>query len=210
MEVQKIILNPFQMNCYIYYDKNSGESIIIDPAVSVEAEKKKIIEFVDKNKIKINYIINTHGHIDHVMGNNWAKETFTVPIFIHGKDIELLKSAANQGALFGITVSKQPHPDKFVSDGDIIEFNHCKIKVLHTPGHSQGSICLVDEKNKTIFSGDTIFKESIGRTDLPGGDYDLLIKSIKEKLLVYPDDFTIYPGHMEETTIGKEKKLILS
>jgi hydroxyacylglutathione hydrolase len=206
MKVKSIILNPFLMNCYIYYDDVNWEGIIIDPAVSNENEQLQVKDFIESNQLKIVYIINTHGHIDHIMGNKWAKEYFKVPIIINEDDLYLLESASTQGNLFGLTVPVLPKPDKFVSDGDLVSFNNCTLNILRTPGHSPGSICLVDAVNKNIFTGDCIFKNSIGRTDLQGGDLNILLNSINDKIFAYQDDFKIFPGHMEQSTIGEEKK----
>jgi len=206
MKIKSFILNPFMINCYVYYDESSRESVIIDPAVSNDEEQNEIIDFINKNGLEINNIINTHGHIDHVMGNKWAKKTFKAQVLMNEGDIELLESISTQGSLFGLSVESQPKPDKLISDNDLISFNRCDLKVIHTPGHSLGSICLVDESNKLIFTGDTLFKNSVGRTDLPGGDTDILLNSIKNKILNYPDDYLIYPGHMGTSSIGDERR----
>jgi glyoxylase-like metal-dependent hydrolase (beta-lactamase superfamily II) len=205
MNIKLFELNPFRINSYLYFDEISGEGILIDPAVSDIDEENLISDYIQNKKIKIKYIINTHGHIDHVMGNKWAKEKFSVPILIHENDVKLLSKAVEQGLLFGIKLSTQPAADKYMADGDIISFKNCSLQVVHTPGHSEGSVCLIDEINKIIFSGDTLFRNSIGRTDLPGGDMDTLLNSIVNKVLCFPDDFAVYPGHLESTTIGEEK-----
>ncbi len=206
MKIKSFVLNPFGINCYLYYDEKTGEGILIDPAISSEEEKTQISRYIESEKVKIKYIINTHGHLDHVIGNKWAKDTFSAPLYFHEKDKPLVEKVTEQGLMFGIDVFAQPEADKFITEGDIITFNNCKLKIIHTPGHSSGSICLVDEENKVIFSGDTLFNNSIGRTDLPGGDMKILLDSINLKILCYPDDFEVYPGHMESTTIGDEKK----
>lgn len=205
MNLKLFVLNPFRINCYLYFDEISGEGIIIDPAVSDDDEENLISSFITSKNIKVIYIINTHGHLDHVMGNKWAKETFSAPVLMHEKDINMLDKVVEQGLMFGIHVDPQPAIDRCISDGDIITIRNCSLKVVHTPGHTEGGICLVDEKNKIIFSGDTLFNNSIGRTDLPGGDMKALLDSILNKILIFPDDYTVYPGHMEPTTIRDEK-----
>ncbi len=207
MKIKTFPLNPFEMNCYVYYDENSGEGVIIDPGAYTEDEKKEITDFISSNNIQIKYILNTHGHIDHVLGNKWAKEVFNVPLMIHKDDLPLLDKAIEQGEMFGIEITKSPEPDKFVNEGETIKFGDCTFDVIHTPGHSPGGVCFVDNKNKIIFAGDTIFHGSIGRTDLIGGDMDTLINSIKSKIFKYADDFILYPGHYEQTTVGEEKAL---
>ncbi len=207
MEIKTFAVNPFEMNCYVYYDKSSGDGVIIDPGAYSDEEKNEISDFISSNNIKIKYILNTHGHIDHVLGNKWAKDLFGVPIYIHKDDIPLLDKAVEQGVMFGIQVVKSPAPDYFVREGEKIKFGNCTLDTIHTPGHSPGGVCFVDEKNKIIFVGDAVFHGSIGRTDLWMGDMDTLISSIKTKILKYADDFVLYPGHYEHTTIGEEKAL---
>ena len=205
MKVKLFELNPFRINCYLYFDEDSGEGFIIDPAVSGMEEENLIGDFIRRENIKVKYIINTHGHLDHVMGNKWAKEKFSAPILMHEEDNNMLAKVVEQGLMFGIHVETQPPVDKFIDEGNILSVNNCSLKVIHTPGHTKGGICLVDEKNKVVFSGDTLFKDSIGRTDLPGGDMQTLLNSISTKLYNLPDDFIVYPGHLGPTTIGDEK-----
>ncbi len=207
MKIKKFVINPFQMNCYIYYDEYSSEAIIIDPGVYENYEEEEILKFLESKNIKIKYIINTHGHVDHVMGNSFAKKNFNCPLLIHKNDLFLLNNSQIQGLLYGINIKASPEPDEFISENLIIKLSEIEINFIHTPGHSPGGICMVDHLNKIVFTGDTIFSESIGRTDLPGGDVNLLLDSIINKLFSQcNDDYTLYPGHMEETTVGKEKK----
>jgi hydroxyacylglutathione hydrolase len=205
MKTEIFPVNPFEMNCYVYHDESSGEGVIIDPGAYTHEEKEDILYHIRSNNITIKYIINTHGHIDHIMGNKWAKEQFQVPILMNKDDMPLLEKSVEQGSMYGIAVPNTPNPDKYLCEGDTVTLNNCTLDVIHTPGHSPGSVSLVDEKNKTIFAGDVIFHNSIGRTDLWMGNMDTLISSIKDKLFNYPDDFIIYPGHYEQTTIGEEK-----
>jgi len=193
------------MNCYIYWDENTKEGVIIDPGAYEDFEKNEIINYIKANGINIKYILLTHGHIDHIMGNVWAKANFDVPLLMNEEDMPLIDRAMEQGAMFGVQFPLPPEPDSFINEGDNIIIGNNELKLLHVPGHSPGSICFVDEKEKLIFGGDTVFRGSIGRTDLWKGDIDLLLSSIHNKILSYPDDFVIYPGHMEETTIGEEK-----
>jgi hydroxyacylglutathione hydrolase len=207
MKIKIFTVNPFQMNCYLYYDEAGGEGIIIDPAAYEKHEEEEIKSFVTDNRINVNYILNTHGHIDHILGNRFAKEAFRCPVLIHRDDLFLIEDAKPHGLLFGINIDNVPAPDDFITEDLIIKINNTEIGFIHTPGHTPGGVCIVDHSNKIIFSGDTIFLESIGRTDLPGGNLDILIDSIKNKLFAKcGDDYALYPGHMEETTIGQEKK----
>lgn len=194
------------MNCYIYWDIEKKEGVIIDPGVYEDFEKNEILNYINANGINIKLILLTHGHIDHIMGNAWAKEMFNVPIIMHKDDLPLIDKAPDQGAMFGVSFPKPPEPDKFIDETDTIKFAGTEFKILHTPGHSPGSICFVDEKEKVIFGGDVLFQGSVGRTDLWMGDMDVLLDSIRNKIFKYPDEFVIYPGHMDETTIGEEKE----
>lgn len=207
MKIKKITINPFQMNCYIYYDEITGEGIIIDPGAYDELEEEEILIFINEKNIKIKYIINTHGHIDHVLGNKFAKNNFKCPLLIHKEDLFLLQGVTEQGFLYNLAVAKSPEPDEFITGDLIINLGETKINFIHTPGHSPGGVCVVDHKNKIVFCGDTVFRESIGRVDLPGGDLKIILHSIKDNLFKNcSDDYILYPGHMESTTIGKEKK----
>ena len=206
MKVIQFPVNPFQMNCYIYYDEDSGEGVIFDPAVFHDEEKGKLKELIDKNNIKIRHIINTHGHLDHILGNKYAKELFDVPVYMHRADDFLLENGSAQAAMFGLDVEDQPPVDEYLTEDSVIKFGDTKLKFIHTPGHSPGSVCAIDDENKRVFCGDLIFKDSVGRTDLEGGDFDVLLDSIKNKLFkVCSDDYDLFPGHMEITNIGDEK-----
>lgn len=207
MEVKQITVNPFSMNCYVYFDKDSGEGIIIDPAAFSKPEKDFILSFIAENKISIKYIINTHGHIDHIMGNKFAKDSFNVPILMHKDDEFLIAAAKEQARFFGFDFPVPPKVDEYISDDTVIRLNGTELIFINTPGHSPGSVCIIDDKNKNVFCGDLIFKNSIGRTDLQGGDLKVLIDSVKNKLFrICKDDYKLYPGHMEITSIGDEKK----
>lgn len=205
MKIKTFPVNPFEMNCYVYYDEKSKEAVIIDPGAYDFAEKNNITKFIENEKLDIKYILNTHGHLDHILGNAWAKETFNVPLLLHKEDLPLIEKAFEQGEMFGISVVPSPAIDEFADESIKIELNNFTINVLHTPGHSPGGVCYVDEKEKIIFCGDCVFKGSIGRTDLWKGDMPQLLNSIRNKIFKYGDNFTLLPGHYEPTTIGDEK-----
>ncbi len=207
MKVIQIPLNPFAMNCYIYFNEKSGEGIIIDPAASSREEEERLKNLIKENKINIRFILNTHGHLDHILGNKFAKEYFKVPVLMHADDEFMLKNAVSQGTMFGLEIPQQPGVDIFISEDSSVKFDDSELRFIHTPGHSPGSVCIIDDKAKNVFCGDVIFKNSIGRTDLPGGDYDTLISSIQNKLFTNcDDDFSLFPGHMEITNIKDEKR----
>ncbi len=206
MITKTFTVNPFSMNCYIYWDEKSKEGVIIDPGAFEDFEKDEILDYIHSIGIGIKLILNTHGHIDHILGNDWAKKTFNVPLLMHKDDMPLIEKAPEQGAMFGVVFPKPPEPDMFIDETDTIKFAGSEFKIIHTPGHSPGSVCFIDEKEKVIFGGDVVFCGSIGRTDLWMGDIEVLLDSIKNKIFSYPDDFIIYAGHMEETSIGEERE----
>lgn len=207
MKVFHIPVTPFAMNCYIYFDENTKEGIIFDPAAYTPDEEEQIKNIIEDNGIKIKYIINTHGHIDHIMGNKFAKDYFKVPILMNEKDMPFYKNVLKQGAMYGLDVIEPPPVDEFIDENSKIKVGDIEFKILHTPGHSPGSLTFIDDTNKNIFCGDVIFKDSIGRTDLMFGDYDELMNSINNVLLPsVQDDYTLHPGHMEMTTVGREKE----
>lgn len=206
MKTKTFTVNPFAMNCYIYWDEASKEGIIIDPGAFEDFEKDEILGYISSNGINIKFILNTHGHIDHILGNDWAKKEFNAPLLMHKDDMPLIDKSMEQAAMFGVNFPKPPNPDKFIDESDEIRFANTTFRIRHTPGHSPGSVCFVDEKEKVIFAGDVLFRGSIGRTDLWMGDMDQLLDSIRTKLFTYDDEYVVFPGHMDETTIGEEKE----
>lgn len=207
MIVKKFTVNPFSMNCYIYYDDKSGNAVIIDPAVFTQSEKDDVLNFIKENNLKINFIINTHGHIDHILGNKFCKDEFAVPIYMHKDDEFLISAVKEQSRFFGLDIPSQPPVNEYITEESVISIGDCNLNFISTPGHSPGSICIIDKDNRNVFCGDLIFKNSVGRTDLQGGDFNLLLNSIKNKLFRNcSDDFRLYPGHMEITDIKSEKR----
>ncbi len=199
MILRTLEVGPFAANCYVAACAKTKEGVVIDPG----ADGKHILRVVEDEGIKIKYIINTHGHIDHVGANAVVKEATGAPILIHAEDGDLChKPHASLALLAGKL--KLSEADRFIKDGEELEVGDLKLKVIHTPGHTKGGICLKAEK--LLFTGDTLFVGSIGRTDLPGGSYSQLIAAVKEKLLGYPDDTLVYPGHGPASTIGEERE----
>lgn len=187
-------------NCYILGDEKTGKAAVIDPG----DEPERIVEKLNRKRLNCEYILLTHAHVDHVSGIKGVVEATGAKVLIHKGDAFMLKSAPVQALAFGMKPFMPPKIEKYIEDGDIIEIGNLKVKVLHTPGHSSGGVCFLVEN--CIFVGDTIFQGSIGRTDLPGGDYNELIASVEAKIFTLPDDTVIYPGHGPETTVGYEKK----
>ncbi|MDR0272252.1 MAG: MBL fold metallo-hydrolase [Clostridiales bacterium] len=201
MELLIINDNPYGQNIYIYFDKETREGIIIDPGDSYETVR----EAVEQNKIAVKAILLTHGHFDHTFCANNLKVLTNAPIYAHENETNLLRNTEhNRSGLRSLEISVAP--DKHFKDGDVFSFANCEIKVIHTPGHTAGGVCYYDENAGIVFTGDTLFKETIGRTDMPTGDYETLLSSIREKLFTLPEEVKVFPGHDESSTIKHEKK----
>lgn len=198
MEIIRIVAGIYGVNCYIVYD-NTKEGIVVDPGGDVD----EILKIIEENKINIKYILLTHGHGDHIGGLISLKNALKVPVMIHEEDRQMLKDGSKNLSPTMAMGTVEVEPDRLLKDGDKIKIGNQEILVIHTPGHTKGGISLKIQDN--IITGDTLFTGSIGRTDLLGGDYKQIIKSIKEKLLIYPDETKIYPGHGPASTIGKER-----
>lgn len=188
-------------NCYILGCENTKEAVVIDPG----DDGDQILMALAKSTLKVKYLINTHGHFDHVGANKAMKEATHASIGIHPDDAPMLNELSKSAAMFGMSAENSPAPDILLNQGDQLSFGDITLEVIHTPGHSKGGICLYTKGH--LFAGDTLFKRSIGRTDLPGGDYDTLIASIRTKLFTLPDDTIVYTGHGPETSIGDEKRM---
>ncbi len=197
MILKVLEVSMFGTNCYLVGCSQTHEGVVIDPG----AEGKRIIKEIRDAGLKIKYIINTHGHIDHIGANSRLKEAFGAPILLHRKDLEIYQ---NPGFGLGLVVGKQPQPDRFIKEGDRIYFGRLSLQVLETPGHTPGGVSLY--MPGAVFSGDTLFAGSIGRTDLAGGSFHQIIQSIKERLLVLPPETAVYPGHGPATTIRAEAR----
>ncbi len=205
IQVKQLVLNSFQENTYILYD-HTGEAIIIDPGCYTQSDIDEVNWFVDSNQLVVKQLILTHGHIDHILGIESLKELYQVNCFVHPDDLPLIEISPKHGLMFGISLEKAPRIDGFLKEGDSISFGKSTIEVIHTPGHSKGGICFFLRDEKILFSGDTLFNGSIGRTDLMGGNYETLIESIVHKLFPLGDDVVVYPGHGNSTTIEYERK----
>jgi hydroxyacylglutathione hydrolase len=186
MIIKRFTVGWLSTNCYVIGCEETKEAVLIDPAAESKREAEEILNFIKRNGFHIKYIINTHGHSDHIAGNTVMKKATGAPVLIHEND------------------AVHVHADKKLRDGDVIQVGSFKLVVLHTPGHTKGGISLLGDK--VVFTGDTLFPSAIGRTDFAGGSFKEIIKSIKTKLLPLPDSFKVYPGHYPPTTIGEEKR----
>lgn len=197
---------PFQKNAYMVGCETTRDAVVIDPGDEVE----QLVEAVRADALRVRYVLLTHAHLDHITGVARAKEAFDAPVVLHEADLPLYRAVVQQGLMFGLKVEAQPPVDRFYSSGECIVFGRYEARVHHTPGHSPGGVCLqvgpAGTPGPDLFVGDTLFAGSIGRTDLPGGDYPTLIQSIRTVLFGFGDDARVYPGHGEPTTIGRERR----
>lgn len=200
--VLRLAVGELEANCYILWDPKSREAFVIDPGGDADVIK----EAVKKEGIRVKYIINTHGHFDHVGADSELKSSFKSPIAIHKKDTGLLADSHEHGKFFGIKTPRQRGADILLEDGDTLAAGSVTLEVLHTPGHTQGCICLYSKKDGLLFTGDTLFAGSVGRTDFEGGSMEDLLDSIKRKILPLGDSVRVLPGHGSPSTIGDEKK----
>ena len=204
IEIKSFVFNPFMENTYVLYDE-SKEAVIIDPGCYEKEEHDQLANFISENDLKVVKLLNTHGHIDHVFGNQWVKDYYKVLLYIHPKDEETLRSVKVYAPAYGFANFQESKPDSYLEEGEVVKFGNSSLDILFTPGHAPGHIVFYNKDQNICIGGDVLFDGSIGRTDLPGGDHDTLIKSIHEKMFPLGDEMVVYSGHGGPTTIGKEK-----
>ena len=202
-QIKDFTFNPIQENTYLLYNEHK-ECIIIDPGCYFDHEKDELKSFIIVNKLQPKILLNTHCHLDHVFGNKYIAEEYDLTLKAHRLEEPVLQMAVASGLMFNLPFDNYAGEIIFLSENDEVVLGEDKLKVIHVPGHSPGSICFYCEKQKFIIGGDVLFQDSIGRTDLPGGNHESLIKNIKEKLFVLPKDVLVYPGHGPKTIIGDE------
>lgn len=205
LKINKFICSPFSVNTYIIWDEDSKIAAVIDPGFYNADERSKASDFITTEHLDVKYLINTHCHIDHIFGNAFIKTKYNSEFLAPEKDVFLLDLMIDQAKNYGVDLTPSPKPDKIISETERFILGNSEGKFIFTPGHTPGEYCLYFEKDKICFTGDVLFHESIGRTDLWGGDFDTLISSIKTKLFTLPDDVIIYPGHESSSSIGHEK-----
>jgi glyoxylase-like metal-dependent hydrolase (beta-lactamase superfamily II) len=199
--VHGIVVGAFQENCWVIGNRRTGEAICVDPG----DEPDEILAMARDMGVRIKYIANSHAHIDHILGVGPVREATGAKFLLHPGDLEIARGTAQSArAWMGVEIPNPPEPDALLADNDDIDIDGLKLKVLHTPGHTPGSVCFV--ANGILFAGDTLFQGSVGRTDLPGGDQDQEMASIVDRLLLLPDETIVLPGHMGQTTIGQERQ----
>jgi hydroxyacylglutathione hydrolase len=204
ISVKSFTFGPFDENTYILYD-DTKQCVIIDPGCYDANEKRTLADFIDASGLKPVKLLNTHAHIDHILGNNFVAGKYHLHPEMNIHDVNLLKAAPTYGQLWGIHAEPSPEPEILLNEGDEVLFGNSVLHVLFTPGHSEGSISFYNRSTNFVIAGDVLFYGSIGRTDLPGGNFETLIKSIKEKLFPLGNDCKVYSGHGPETSIGFEK-----
>jgi hydroxyacylglutathione hydrolase len=198
--IKELAVGPLMANCFICGCPETKEAVVIDPGGDADI----ILRSLADDTLKVKYIINTHGHFDHVSANGRIKEATGADILIHPLDAPMLSNLSSNAAIFGISVENSPPCDKTIEEGDIVSFGNITLSVIHTPGHTPGGISLFT--NGVVFVGDTLFAGSIGRTDFPGGDFNTLISSIQTKLFKMDDTIKVLSGHGPETSIGRERR----
>lgn len=205
MQIQAFTFNPFSENTYVLYDQ-TGECIVLDPGCAYPDEEAELAQFIKTKNLTVKHILLTHAHIDHILGCDFVHKTYGVGITMHKDDLFMLQRGPQMGMMYGVPVKQAPEPEAFLEEGDIFRFGETELDVLFTPGHSPGSITFVHKDSKSVLSGDVLFQGSVGRWDLPGGNQEVLLENIRTKLFALPDDFQVYSGHGNPTSIGVEKK----
>lgn len=203
--IKHFVFNPFQENTYLLWDETK-ECVIIDPGCYDGSEKQELERFIASNQLNPVKLLLTHAHIDHILGNNFITARYKLAIEMHEQEIPVLKNASIYSDMWGIQFEPTPDASVYVDESTSLRFGNSALEILFTPGHSPGSICFYNKEQRFIIGGDVLFQNSIGRTDLPGGDFNTLLASIRIKLFSLEDDTVVYPGHGPTTTIGDEKK----
>ncbi|HEX6915421.1 MAG TPA: MBL fold metallo-hydrolase [Chitinophagaceae bacterium] len=205
ISITSFTFSPVQENTYVLRN-NRKQALIIDPGCYFSAEEEQLKQFIGNEGLEPVRLINTHCHLDHVFGNNWVHRSYGLELHLHPLEEKVLAFAPASGQMWGLNFTNYSGPLHFINDGDIIPFGDDKLEAILAPGHSPGSLCFYCREQQFVIGGDVLFYESIGRTDLPGGDHETLLRSIRERLFTLPDDTRVYPGHGPSTTIGHEKK----
>ncbi len=205
LHIKAFTFNPVQENTYVVYNE-TGECCIIDPGCYFSGEEQELKNFITDNNLRPVYLLNTHCHLDHIFGNRFIHKTFGLTLHIHPREKQLLDLGPTQGQMWQLPFDNYDGEIQYLNEGDVIALGNEPLDVLLTPGHSPGHLCFYSKVHKFVIAGDTLFNGSIGRTDLPGGDFKTLEQSIKIKLYTLPEDVIVYPGHGDSTTIGDEMK----
>lgn len=206
IHVQTFTFNPFQENTYVLYD-DTKECVIIDPGCYEKEEREELTSFIEINGLKVSEILNTHCHVDHVLGNKFVKEYYKVKLTYHRLEEATYRAVKVYAPNYGFAMYEEALGDRYIEEGDQIRFGNSILDIVFVPGHAPGHVAFYNSAEKICIGGDVLFYDSIGRTDLPGGDFGTLISSIHNKIFSLPDEMVVYPGHGPKTTVGREKKL---
>jgi len=206
ISIETFTFNALQENTYLLYDETKA-CLIIDPGCYDRDEQEALVRFIKENDLRPEKILNTHCHVDHVLGNYFIKQTYNLPLLISKEEEATLRSVKAYAPMYGFTSYTETEADEFIKEGDRIQFGNSELEILFVPGHSVGHLAFIEKKQKICIGGDVLFLQSVGRWDLPGGNMDVLMKSIKTKLFTLADEMVVYPGHGPTTTIGHEKKM---
>lgn len=205
MKIKRFEFNMFPVNCYVLWD-DTKEAVVIDPGCMYAEERKALKDYIISNGLTVKHLLNTHLHLDHIMGNPFVEREFGVKSEANKADEFWIDEAPKQSRMYGFKLEENPGPvGSYLQDGDVVTFGHITLDVIHVPGHSPGSLVYYCKNENCMFSGDVLFQGSIGRADLAGGNFDQLISHICSRLFVLPPQTTVYPGHGSQTTIGAEK-----
>jgi hydroxyacylglutathione hydrolase len=205
IKIHEFVFNPLQENTYVLFD-DTKECVVIDPGCYEAIEKMELADFIAEHQLQVKMLLNTHCHVDHVLGNYFVKEKYKTKLYIHQKDEPVLKAVKVYAPHYGFYQYEEATADVYMDENLPINFGHQSLQVLFVPGHAPGHVAFYSAPDKILIGGDVLFYNSIGRTDLPGGDYDTLINSIQQTLFALPDETKVYPGHGPATTIGFEKR----
>lgn len=204
LQLHRFTFNPFQENTYLI-SHSDGTCLIIDPGCHTASEQQQLTHYVSSEQLKPLAIVNTHAHIDHILGLDYLRKHYQIPFYLHPLESEVLAWAPQSGRMWGFEISEQDEPDHVLPDSGVLNIGNFALEIILCPGHSPGSVCLVNHLDSWLIGGDVLFRESIGRTDLPGGNHAQLLESIKDKLLCLPESYTVFPGHGPETTLAHER-----
>jgi glyoxylase-like metal-dependent hydrolase (beta-lactamase superfamily II) len=205
INIKTFVFNPLQENTYVLYD-DSNACIIIDPGCYDTYEKEELVSFIKMNELTPQFILNTHCHIDHVVGNQFVKEYFNIKLFVPEKDAFLIKAATTMASMYGFHKFEESFPDDYIKENEVIQFGNSSLTVLQVPGHSPGHVAFYNPEQGFCINGDVLFKGGFGRYDLPGGDFKVLVDSIRNVMFKLPNETVVYTGHGPSTTIEFEKR----
>lgn len=204
LQVHTLTFNPFEENTYVVFDE-SREAAIIDPGCCDADEQEKLTRLIVDEKLTVKLLLNTHCHIDHVLGNYFVKTRYNVPFWMHAEDLPVLRAVKSYASNYGFPGYQEVLPDHLLTEGEKVQIGNSELSILFLPGHSPGHIGFYSSAQKILLAGDVLFYRSIGRTDLPGGNMETLMSSIQQKLFALPDEVVVFPGHGPTTTLGEEK-----